>query len=359
MSKLDEARKKINEVDRQIAELFEQRMDAIRNVVEYKLENSMPVLDPSREKEVLDRNSRLIKNPKYIPYYRELLQNFMDVSKEYQNTFVIHDKIGYQGVEGAFSHIALRRIFDHVEEIKYDSFEEVFKAVENKEIHFGVVPFENSYAGEVGEVLDLIYKHEKCMIQGIYDLKVSQNLIVKRGTKLEEIKKVYSKDQSFWQCAEFLNGRGYELIPYANTALAARHVSMSDEEGLAAIASKEVAELYHLDVICPDINTSKDNTTRFIVIGLDEPQDGNRFSLLFTVKHDAGSLAKIINIIGSYGFNMESIKSKPMRSLPWQYYFYVEIIGNIQDEKTKECIEELKKHCISLRTIGCYTKLGE
>lgn len=359
MNKLEEARKKINEVDKQIADLFEKRMDAVKSVIEYKLEQGLPVLDSSREKEVIDRNSKLIQNLDYIPYYQELLQSFMDVSKAYQNTFVIQDKIGYQGVEGAFSHIALRHLFKNVDECKYDSFEDVFKAVENKEIRYGVIPFENSYAGEVGEVLDLIYKHEKCMIQGIYDLKVSQNLIVKRGTKLEDIKKVYSKDQSFWQCAEFLQGRGFELVPYANTALADRHVSMSDEEGLAAIASKEVAELYNLDVLCPDINTARDNTTRFIVIGLEEPKEGDRFSLLFTVKHDAGSLAKIINIIGSYGYNMESIKSKPMKSLPWQYYFYVEIIGDIQDEKTKKCLEELRKYCISLRLIGSYKKIGE
>lgn len=353
LNQLDKAREKINAIDVQMRELFEQRMKAVEEVAEYKLKNNMKIFDPNREAEVVEKNSIKMQNEKLKPYYREYIQAVMDISKSYQESIVNCDTYGYQGVLGAFSHIATQRLFPHGKMKNYAAFEGAVKGVLNHEIAKAVLPFENSYTGEVGEILDLLFKYD-VVIQSIYDLKINQNLLGLKGATLCDIKQVYSKDQAINQCQDFLKNFDYELIPYANTALAAKFVSESQDKSKAAIASIETAELYGLEVLAENINTSKDNTTRFVVVGNELPEDGNHLSIVFTVHHESGQLAKIMQIVAKYGFNMENIKSRSLKDASWQYYFYMEIEGHYRDEKMQSMLEECRNSSSNFKVIGVY-----
>ena len=353
MNQLDKAREKINAIDVQMRELFEQRMKAVEEVAEYKLKNNMKIFDPDREAEVIEKNSIKMQNEKLKLYYREYIQAVMDISKSYQESIVNCDTYGYQGVLGAFSHIATQRLFPHGKMKNYAAFEGAVKGVLNHEIAKAVLPFENSYTGEVGEILDLLFKYD-VVIQSIYDLKINQNLLGLKGATLCDIKQVYSKDQAINQCQDFLKNFHYELIPYANTALAAKFVSESQDKSKAAIASIETAELYGLEVLAENINTSKDNTTRFVVVGNELPEDGNHLSIVFTVHHESGQLAKIMQIVAKYGFNMENIKSRSLKDASWQYYFYMEIEGHYRDEKMQSMLEECRNSSSNFKVIGVY-----
>lgn len=356
MNSLENARNQINEIDKQMAVLFESRMSAIENVIAYKMQNNLPVLDESRENFVIEKNQEYIKNKKYQDYYVQFLKDVMNVSKNYQKSIAYADCVGYQGVEGAFAHIATKHLFKESKLKSYQTFEDIFKAVQLGNIAYGVLPFENSYTGEVGEVFDLLYQYD-CKINQIYDLKINQNLLVLPSTKLDDIKQVYSHHQALTQCKQFFDTHpAYEAVPYANTALAALYVSQTKDKSKAAVASKETAELYGLDVLVENINTSSENTTRFIVISKKMPQEGNCFNIMFTVDHNAGQLASVIQIISKYGFNMESIKSKSIHNLPWQYYFYAELQGNVNDKNAKALIDELQEKCKTFKVIGVYDK---
>ena len=354
MDQLKHARQQIDAIDRQMAALFAQRMQAVCEVAAYKKEHGLPVLDASREQQVLTRNAAHLEEENLLEYYLDFQKNVMRISRRYQKDMLDDDIVGYQGTEGAFSHIAMKQVFGECKNQAYPTFEEVFCAVEKGEIRYGVIPFENSYTGEVGEVLDLLWQHD-VHIQGVYDLAISQNLLALPGAKLEEITRVYSKTQALGQCQDFIRAHAYEAVAYPNTALAAKFVSESGDCHIAAIASEETAALYGLSVLVRDINTSAQNTTRFIIIGNRFLEEGNRFNLLFTVDHRAGQLARVMQIIGEYGYNLESIKSRPLHNLPWQYYFYVEIVGSLKDEKTAALLAELRNNCKDLKVLGAYT----
>lgn len=356
---LKEAREKINEIDRKMASLFEERMKAVEDVVSYKLENNLPVLDSTREKEVVERNLSLINEEKYKEYYKMFIKDMMDVSKKYQREIINPGAVGYQGVKGAFSHLALRNLFSDSKEKAFDTFEDVFKAVQDGEIKSGVIPFENSYTGEVGEVMDLLYSYD-CCISEIYDMRINQNLLGVHGAKIEDIKSVYSKDQALFQCRDFLDKYDFEQIPYLNTAKAAEFIKEQNDKTKAAVASIETAKLYDLEVLQKNINSKKDNTTRFIVITKNKQSHGNRFSILFTLDNNAGQLAKAMQIVAKHGVNLESIKSKSLHNLAWQYYFYIEGVGDAtSDENVLKMIDELKEVCLKLKILGVYYKREE
>ena len=357
MSKLEEARLTINEVDEAMAQLFEKRMQAVEEVIKYKQKNHLPVLDEKREAFVIEHNTSYIRDPKYKASYHEFMKQLMGVSRAYQKSVLYHDVIGFQGVEGAFSHIAANRIFPNRKQKRYATFEEVFKAVVNQEIAYGIVPFENSYTGEVGEVLDLLIQYP-VYVQGDYDLRISQNLLGIKGASLEDIKQVYSKDQAIHQSKRFLQGRGYELIPYPNTALAAEYVARMQDKSKAAIAAKENAELYGLDILAENINTSDQNTTRFLILGKALRTKGNRSSLAIIVPHKAGALVAAMNLIAKYGFNMQSIISRSIKERPWEYYFYIEIDGNIHEAQEKKLLAELNEVCEQVKILGLYETKG-
>lgn len=355
MDQLEAARQAIDRVDRQMAALFEERMAAVEEVIAYKRQKGLPILDAGREAEVLKKNLALLERPELRPYYEDLLREQMAVSKQYQAALLGRDTVAYQGVEGAFSQIALSRLFPHARQLACATWDEVFDKVEAGEAEFGVLPFENSHAGDVSAVLDLCYSHSLSVVR-MYDLPVSQNLLGLPGASLADVREVYSHQQAIRQSEKFLKSLGLPAREWPNTAAAARYVAECGDPAKAAIASADTAALYSLKVLARDISTDEDNTTRFIVVGRECPAAGNRFSLLFTVDHKAGRLARVIQAIGEAGFNMECIKSRPMPHVPFEYYFYAELVGDARAAGGQKLLETLETVCRTVRILGVFDR---
>lgn len=265
MNKLENAREKINVIDKKIAELFEQRMDAVTDVIAFKQENNLPVFDGSREKDLIERNRKLIQNEAYLPAYEELLEFMLTQSKAYQKSLISQDVIAYSGIKGAFGHMISEKLFEGNPKLAFNSFEEVIDAVLQHKAEYGVIPFENTSSGLVGEVLDLLYE-KPVYIVGIADLKVDQCLLGLPEASLKDIEWVYSKDQALAQSREFLESLGVECVPYPNTALSAQYVAKEQDKSKAAIGARENAALYNLKVLASHIESTASNTTRFLVV---------------------------------------------------------------------------------------------
>ena len=355
-NKLDEARKIINEVDARMAELFVQRMRAAELVYEYKKENGLPILDQKREDAVVGRNAALVEDDVLKGYYMDFLKNTMAISRAYQYRMQSGLKVAYSGVEGAFAHIAAGRIFPEGNRVPYSDFKATYDAVVNGECDVAVLPIENSYAGEVGQTMDLIFSGS-LFVNGIYELEIHQNLLGLPDATVADIKKVTSHPQALSQCHDHIKLRGFATEEANNTALAAKTVAESGDKSLGAIASVETAEIYGLKVLEANINKSGENTTRFAVLSkVRAVSDALSSSvLLFTVKHEAGSLAGAIGIIGKYGYNMTALRSRPMKKHSWQYYFYVELDGTTETENGARMLEELSRVCDRLKVAGAFS----
>lgn len=352
--KLTEAREIIGQTDKEIAALFEKRMEAVRLVAEHKKENGLPVFDLAREEFLIKKNLAYIEDEEIKEYYTSFQKSTMEISKRYQRRILEGMNVAYSGVEGAYAHIAASKIFPDSNKMSYKDFKAAYEAVENGECDCAVLPIENSNAGEVGQVIDLIFSGS-LYVNAVYELSVHHNLVALPGTKIEDIKKVISHEQALEQCTPFIRSNDFSSQTCANTARAAQLVSKSGDPTLAAIASRETAELFGLEILKENINESEDNTTRFAVFSRSMHKSENNHSIVvFVVPEKAGALAKAINIIGNHGFNMHSIKSRAMKDHAWAYYFYVEIEGNLQGKRGKYMLDELSDFCDSLKFIGTY-----
>ena len=354
-SKLDEARKIINEVDSQMAELFIKRMRAAEMVYEYKKEFGLPILDQKREDEVVAKNAAMIEDNVLKNYYIDYIKHLMSLSRAYQYRMQSGLKVAYSGVPGAFAHIAAGRIFPDSNRVSYRDFKSAYNAVLKGEADVAVLPIENSYAGEVGQTIDLIFSGT-LFINGIYELEIHQNLLGLPDATVDDIQKVTSHSQALSQCHDYITLRGFDTEEASNTAVAAKTVADMKDKSLGAIASVETAEIYGLKVLEANINKSGENTTRFAVLSKVKADSPSLFNsvLMFTVKNEAGSLANAISIIGKYGYNMTALRSRPLKKHSWQYYFYVEIDGTTDNEKGQKMIEELNKVCDKLKVAGSF-----
>ena len=338
-----------------MAELFVKRMRAAEMVFEHKKEFGLPILDEKRENEVIAKNSALVEDEVLKGYYIDYLKHLMSISRSYQYRMQSGLKVAYSGVEGAFAHIAAGRIFPEGNRVSYSDFKAAYDSVIRGECDVAVLPIENSYAGEVGQTMDLIFSGT-LFINGIYELEIHQNLLGLPEATVEDIKKVTSHQQALSQCHEYIKMRGFEAEEANNTALAAKTVAGAKDKSLGAIASVETAEIYGLRVIEANINKSGENTTRFAVLSKVKAAAPSLTStvLMFTVKHEAGSLANAIAIIGQHGYNMTALRSRPMKKHSWQYYFYVEIDGDTDTDNGAKMIEELSKVCDQLKVAGSF-----
>ncbi|MBR5322798.1 MAG: chorismate mutase [Clostridia bacterium] len=358
MSNLQKAREIINEADREMARLFEKRMDAVKIVSEYKKENGIPIDDFGREEEMIKRNSEYIENEEYRSYYVNFLKNNIKLSKDMQHKFLEGMKVAYSGVEGAFANIAAQKIFPDALCVPYADFKSAYKAVENGECDCVLLPIENSHNGDVGNVLDLAF-FGSLYINGVYEADVIQNLLANKGTTIDDIKKVISHPQALGQSAAYIEKHKFETEDAVNTAVAAKIVAESGKKDIAAIGSVEAADKFGLKVLASHINESNTNTTRFAVFSRScrkNSSSDDRFIMLFTVKNAAGSLGQAISVIGQHGFNLRALKSRPTKELVWDYFFYVEGEGNIESWQGKAMLEELGKCCANLKVIGKFEK---
>lgn len=358
MTELEKARQKINEIDKEMAKLFCQRMQEVKTVAEYKRLHGIQVSDLAREAEIICHNSKAVENEDLKSYYIDFLQHNMDISKKYQHRLLEGMRVAYSGVEGAFANIAAKKVFPDAAAVPYSDFKSAYESVVKGDSDCVILPIENSYNGDVGQVMDLAF-FGPLYINGIYDISVVQNLLAVKGTTLDDIKTVISHPQALGQCAEFIKKHKFETEEAVNTAVAAKQVAELNRHDIAAIASDDAAKKYGLKNLVAHINSSGNNTTRFAVFSRSAKAASaldKHFIMLFTVTNEAGSLSKAISIIGENGFNLKSLKSRPTKDLIWSYYFFAEGEGNINGEKGKKMLKELKGKCSEIKVLGSFEK---
>lgn len=275
----------------------------------------------------------------------------------YSNT--TDTKVSYSGIEGSFAAIAVAHIFPECTAISCRNFTEAYESVARGITDACVLPIENSYAGEVGHVMDLLFSGN-LKIRAIHELRINQCLLGIPGTRMDTLTAVISHPQALEQCSEFIHDHGLTTIQSENTARAARLVAEQGDPTLAAIASAETADLYGLEILMENINTGDENTTRFAVLTRDEdmyaagPAEGGAFVLMFTVPDEVGALVKAIAVISSYGFNMRVIRSRPMRDKNWHYYFYAELVGDVRSDRATRMLSTLSDFCDMFKVVGEY-----
>ena len=367
MNELETARNEISRIDKEMAALFEQRMHAAAVIAGYKKQHGLSVKDPAREKELIDRNRALIESADIESYYVQFLKKTIELSCEYQSKILNGMKVTYCGVEGAFAYIAAKRMFPEAELVPYSDFD-AYEAVERGEYDCVVLPLENSAAGEVGTVMDLIFSGD-LFVNQVVDLPIEHNLLGTDEATIDSVKTVISHPQALDQCGEYIRAHGFETETFSNTALAARYVKEQNDATIAAIASDETSEVFGLKIVDKVINDSRTNTTRFAALSRAQNRPASmsscaeeNFILVFTVKNEAGALAQTLNIIGAHGFNMRNLRSRPMKDLQWNYFFYIEAEGNINNENGRDMLRELSAICAKLKLVGTYysnLKIGE
>ena len=360
MNELEMSRKEITRIDEEMAKLFEQRMKAAEKIAEYKKECGLSIRDYARETELVNRNRRYIERADVESYYVQFLKSTIDLSCQFQSRVMHGMRVTYCGVEGAFAHIAAKHMFPEAELTAFSNFTDAYEAVERGEYDCAVLPLENSYAGEVGTVMDLIFSGSLYVNQ-VIDLPIVQNLIGTENATLDSVKTVVSHPQALQQCEAYVRRHNYRTEAYSNTALAAMHVKELNDPSVAAIAADEASSIFGLRVIDSEINDSKNNTTRFAAFSRSQnrpvstgKREDENFILVFTVQNEAGALAQTLNIIGAHGFNMRNLRSRPMKNLQWNYFFYIEAEGNINTENGRDMLRELSAICAKLKLVGTY-----
>ncbi len=375
---LSEIREKIDKIDKEIVELIEKRLEIVKEVALYKKENNMKVFDSKREKEVLEKNLLNIKNAELKHYVEIILRDIMDSSKEYQKFKIgvseeyINDlefdgkKLGYTGVPGAYAYEVMINLMKNNEIsngkttdeniLNFNSHKELIEAVEAGKADFGILPIENSIAGEVTDSIDLINKRN-IHIVGEVRHKIEHNLLGIKGSKIEDIKRIYSHEQALMQCSDFLEKHSYwKKEKVANTALAAKYIKDTESKENGCIANMRAKEMYDLELLEKNINNEKENYTRFFIISNKNliSENSKKVSIITGTKNESGALMELLKIFSVYGLNMVSLKSRPKPNKPWEYYFYIDFEGNLKEEKVKKALEEIRIKSIYLQVLGNY-----
>lgn len=385
MNELDLLRQQIDRIDREMVALYEERMEVCRGVGEYKLKVGKPVLDPAREAEVLKSKEKLVSKPEMKPYVMTFFENIMAQSrmlqskitstwsaakeKSYQeykdgfgtvsNWFPESDRIIYQGQPGAYGEEATIQYFgEDCDRTPARSFEGVFIAIREGLGGYGVLPIENSSTGSISDVYDLLGKYG-CYIVGETVVHVEHCLAGIPGTEPEAITDVYSHEQGFLQCREFLkNYPQWNQNVELNTAASAKMVARLNDPRKAAIASRRAASIYGLEVLAEKINTNAHNYTRFVIVA-EKPiakPEADKVSVVFTTPHTEGALHRILSVFAANGLNLLKLESRPIPGKSWEYNFFADFAGNIHAESMDAVIHQLIDETLSFRVLGNYKK---
>jgi len=361
MKSLEESRKAIDSLDKELAALFEQRMTESRNIFEYKKAKGLAVSDPGREAEIIEKNAKTIADKEIREYYVNFEKKVISLSNDYQNRMMQGMRVAYSGKPGAFAYAAAQRTFPDATKVAFPNFAGAYQAVSDGVCDIAVLPFENSFAGEVSSVTDLMFSGD-LYVNKVVEIEIEHYLMACAGASMEGITKVYSHPQALMQCEAFIKEHGFTPVETPSTADAAKLVSEMNDPTVAAIAGKEAAELYSLELLEARINSSNTNATRFAIFSKalnlvkDKRKMGKRFILMFTVKNEAGALAKALNIVGAHNYNMCNLHSRPMKTLMWNYYFFLELEGDIATEEGSDMLRELGSICDRLKLVGSWFK---
>ena len=382
MSKLEELRAQIDEIDSQMIALFEKRMDVTRQVGEYKKEHDLPVLDRRREEEVLAKKEAMLKNKYLKTEVKDFFGSIMAISRRQQRGLmadqsrvehfasyknlvraarepVAHPRVCYQGVAGAYAEEATALFFgEEVQRSGAATWRDLFELLMAGQADYIVVPIENNSTGSINGVYDLLAEYGAHVV-GEQLLKVEHCLCALPGVGLEEITDVYSHEQGFFQSEEFFAGhREWRQNAVLNTAAAARLVAESGARSKAAVCSRRAARLWGLEVLQEGINTSRDNYTRFFVVSkeMEIRAGSNKISLMFTLPHEPGTLNHILGILAAHQMNMLRLESRPMPGKGWEYRFCVDVEGDLRDEDLNSVLFEILENTLTLGILGNYPK---
>ena len=376
MEKLLELREQLDEIDKQIVDLYEKRMDICTEVGEFKVSTGKKVFDKQREMEKLTAVSANVENPIYKKGITELFEQIMSVSRKLQYQLLTkkgalgrlpfigvdtldgeHSRIVFQGTEGAYSQAAMEKYFgQNLNSFHVQTFRDAMEAIEEGSADYAVLPIENSSAGAVNEVYDLLMEFENYIVGEVL-LPIDHTLAGLPGTKLRDIERVYSHPQALMQSAKFLDEhRDWQQISVANTAVAAKKVLEDNVPTKAAICSAYAAEYYGLEVLEEKINHNANNATRFIVVTNQKIflKDATKISICFECAHQSGSLYHLLSHFIYNDLNMIKIESRPIEGRNWEYCFFVDFEGNMADGAVKNAIRGLRDEARNLKILGHY-----
>lgn len=380
MIDINESREKIDAIDRQIVELFKERMGVAIDIAEYKKAMGKATLDESRERALLAKVSGLA-GEELSNYTRVLYSMIMEISKSYQHNIIYPDSelgnqvdaalektsklfppmasVACQGVEGAYSQIAATKFFKVPEITYFENFENVFEAVENGTCKYGVLPIENSTAGSVKMTYDLMIKHDFYIVKSLR-LKIDHNLLAKHGTKLSDIKEVFSHEQALNQCAEYLkNMPGVKLTVVKNTAMAAKMVAESDRTDIACLSSRNCAQLYDLDIVDKCVQDKDNNFTRFICFTkqLEIYPGADRTSFMMVIDHKPGALYRVMSRFYALDINLLKIESRPIPDRNFEFMFYFDVEASVYSPEFKTLLSEFSRRSEEFKYLGTYNEI--
>ncbi len=370
-----ELRDKIDVIDKQMVELYEQRMDICKQVAEYKIETGKKVFDRVREEEKIRKVKSYTTDEFYSRAVEELFEQIMSVSRKLQYQLLAeHGSIGrlpfmgvdslheekirvvFQGAEGAYSQAAMMQYFgNEIDSFHVDTFRDAMSAIEEGSADFAVLPIENSTAGIVSDIYDLLVEFENYIV-GEQIIKIEHCLLGLPGTDIEDIKTVYSHPQSLMQSARFLNEYNWKQISMQNNAFAAKKVVEDNDKTQAAVASAYAGEIYGLEVLKQGVNQSETNATRFIIVTNQKVflKDAKKISICFEIPHESGSLYRLLSHFIYNNLNLCKIESRPIEGRNWEYRFFVDIEGNLADSAVKNALRGLRDEARNMKILGNY-----
>ena len=371
-----ELRGRIDEIDQQIVALYEKRMEVSKQVAEYKIETGKRVFDKAREEEKIQKVKSLTHNDFNSHGIEELFEQIMCMSRKLQYQLISEHgglnklpfikvdcletqkaRVVFQGAEGAYSQAAMHQYFgDQIDSFHVDTFRDAMMAIDEGSADFAVLPIDNSTAGMVSEIYDLLVEFENYIV-GEQIIKIEHCLMAVPGTELSDIKTVYSHPQSLMQSARFLNNHpDWRQISMQNNAFAARKVADEKDKTQAAIASEYAAKLYGLEILKKGVNQSDTNSTRFIIVTNQKIflKDAKKVSICFEVAHESGSLYHMLSHFIYNNLNMNRIESRPIENRNWEYRFFIDFDGNLSDSAVKNALRGLREEARNMKILGNY-----
>lgn len=374
---LSDYRKRLDGIDDEIATLFRHRMETVHAIADYKKKNNTPVPNTNRERDILYRVTGL-GGADLEEYTKTLFSAILEMSRDYQTEllsggasplldaidaairpedFPHRAVVACQGTEGAYSQLACDKLFSLPQIMYFGRFEGVFRAVEAGMCRFGILPIENSSAGSVTEVYDLMEKYS-CKIVRSLKLKIEHCLLARPGVKVGDIKEIVAHDQSLSQCGEFLKSSGVKATVFSNNAAAAKYVAESGRQDIAAIASANCADLYGLNIVSDKIANSDHNYTRFLCISkkLEIYGGANRISFVASAAHRPGSLYNLIAKFATRGLNISKLESRPIPGKDFEFRFYFDVEAPVTDPATRAVLRQLEKEDI-FTFLGAYNEV--
>lgn len=375
MIDLAQLRSQIDEIDQNIVALYEKRMEVAANVAKYKIVSGKKVFDKVREEEKIQKVKSLTHNEFNSHGIEELFEQIMAMSRKLQYQMIAEQggmnklpfigvdtleeekaRVVFQGAEGAYSQAAMMKYFgEQVNSFHVDTFRDAMIAIDEGRADFAVLPIENSTAGIVSEIYDLLVEFENYIV-GEQIIKIEHCLMAVPGTQLEDIKTVYSHPQSLMQSARYLSAHPWQQISMQNNAFAARKVAEDGDKSQAAVASEYAAKLYGLEVLKKGINQSGDNSTRFIIVTNQKIflKDAKKVSICFELPHESGSLYHMLSHIIYNNLNMNRIESRPIEDRSWEYRFFIDFEGNLSDSSVKNALRGLREEARNMKILGNY-----